>query len=98
MATARSFEGPVATLAMDVKEVYAKTKEESKKQGVDFDKMLDQVGIANPMGDIDAMVAGLDRGHGSGLGCVGRRRHGSHRSRVHRLRFSTPQRSPPARG
>lgn len=51
-----------AVMAVDVKEVYAKTKEESKKQGVDFDKMIDQIGIANPMGDIDAMTYSLDVG------------------------------------
>jgi hypothetical protein len=40
-------------VAMDSKELYAKVKEASKKNGMDLDQVFDKVGIANPMGDID---------------------------------------------
>lgn len=48
------------TLAVDSKEMYTRTKEANKSKGVDFDKMLDQFGIANPMGDIDGGAYQLD--------------------------------------
>jgi hypothetical protein len=48
--------------AMDMKDMYAKGKEASKKSGMDLDKIWDQIGIANPMGDVDGAAYEIDVG------------------------------------
>ncbi len=49
-----------AAMATDSKETYSRLKDTNKKSGIDFEKMLEQVGIANPMGDIEAAAYQVD--------------------------------------
>jgi len=48
--------------ALDMKESYAKLQDSSKKNGLDMDKVLEQAGITNPMGDIEGAAYEVDMG------------------------------------